>query len=255
MLNDKIVLITGASRGIGAEMARVFAQNGATVAVNYYQSKDKAQKLCEEIVESGGQAAPFYADVTSSQDVNNMVEQISGHFGDADVLVNNALPSYKFDPAQRYTSIETIKWEDFESQYQGAIRGAFNCVQAVLPGMKRKQSGRILNISTNLVYNPVVTYYDYTTAKSGLIGLTRNLAAELGQYGITVNLLAGGLISETDASKAGGKEIFDTVAGLSPLKKVVTTEEFARSALFFASDLSEVVTGQSLSVDAGLTMP
>ncbi len=254
MLKNKTILITGASRGLGADTARVFAENGANVAVNYFKSKEKAEQLCKEINGKNGSAAAFFADVTSAGDVDAMVSAITDHFGSIDVLINNALPSYKFDPSQRYTSIETAEWEDFEKQYQGAVKAAYNCVRAVLPKMKDRNYGRIVNISTNLVYNPVVTYYDYTTAKAGMIGLTRNLAAELGQYGITVNLIAGGLLSETDASKVSGKEVFDTVAGLSPLKKVVTTDQFAKAALFFASDLSEAVTGQSISVDAGLTM-
>jgi len=105
-----------------------------------------------------------------------------------------------------------------------------------------------------LVYNPVVTYYDYTTAKAGLIGLTRNLAAELGQHGIRVNLIAGGLLQTTDASSVTTKEIFDLVASSTPLRKTITVEEFAEAALFFASDWSNAVTGQSISVDGGLTM-
>jgi Dehydrogenases with different specificities (related to short-chain alcohol dehydrogenases) len=128
-------------------------------------------------------------------------------------------------------------------------------IQSALPVMKAQEVSHIINISTNLVYNPVVTYYDYTTAKAGLMGLTRSLATELGQYGIRVNLLAGGLLRTTDASISTTEEVFDFVASATPLRKVVTVEQFAAAVRLFASNLSNSMTGQSISVDGGLTMP
>ena len=101
--------------------------------------------------------------------------------GKVDIVVNNALPTYKFDPTAPYTSIETVQWDNFSQQIEGAVKGVFNMVRTVVPHMKAQHFGKVINISTNLVYNPVVTYYDCTTAKAGLVGLTRNLAAELGQ--------------------------------------------------------------------------
>ncbi len=255
LLADKVALVTGSSRGAGAAMARALAGEGAAVCVNYLRSADKAAAVAAAIKEAGGTAMTYQADVTDPEAVEAMVGAIVERFGRLDVIVNNALPSYRFDPAAPYTSVETVEWAHFTRQYEGAVRGVLNTTRAALPTMKAQRFGKIINISTNLVYNPVVTYYDYTTAKAGMVGLTRNLAAELGPHGIRVNLVAGGLLRTTDASAVTTEEVFEIVANSSPLRTCVTVEEFAQAVLFFASDLSNAVTGQSLSVDAGLTMP
>ena len=255
ILKNKVVIVTGASRGVGASIAQILASEGAAVCVNYLQSRDRAEAVVQAIQEQNGRAFAYQADVTNSVEVAAMVVQVIKTYGRVDIVVNNALPSYKFEPTASYTSIETVQWENFSHQIDGIVKGAVNTVQAVLPQMKSQNFGKIINISTNLVYNPVVTYYDYTTAKAGLVGLTRNLAAELGQYGIRVNLIAGGLLRTTDASSATTDEVFELVAGGTPLRQAIAVEEFAQSVLLFASDWSNAITGQSISVDGGLTMP
>ncbi len=254
ILKEKVAIVTGASRGLGATIAKVLAHEGAAVCVNYFKSESEALKVVEEITKKGGNAFACYADVSKSGDVEELVKEVIRRQQKVDVVVNNALPNYKFDPSAAYTSIETIKWENFSNQIDGAIKAVFNVSRAVLPIMKQRKFGKIINISTNLVYNPVVTYYDYTTAKAGLIGLTRNLAAELGQHGVRVNLIAGGLLEVTDASSVTTKEVFDMVANQTPLRKTITVEEFAKAVIFFASDWSNAITGQSIAVDGGLTM-
>jgi 3-oxoacyl-[acyl-carrier protein] reductase len=253
-LENKVVLVTGASRGVGAAIARELGREGASVCVNYFRSADLAEGVVAEINSIGGQAFSHRADVTDREVVRAMVKATIDRFGKLDAVVNNALPSYSFNPAASYTKIETVEWDQFESQFKGAVQAAFNTTQAVLPHMKARGYGKIVNIATNLIYNPVVTYYDYTTAKAALLGLTRNLAAELGPYGIRVNLVAGGLLHVTDASRVTTEEVFKIVAQSSPLRRVVTVEEFARAVLFFISDWSDPVTGQSIAFDAGLTM-
>lgn len=255
LLKNKVALVTGSSRGVGAAIAKAMAREGASVVINYFQSQSKAESIVDEIVKSGGKAIALRADVTSEEEVKAIVETAVETFGRLDVIVNNALPKYAFDPSANYVSVETVTWENFETQFKGAVGGAVNVVRASLPQMKAQGGGSVINISTNLVYNPVVTYYDYTTAKAAMIGLTRTLAAELGKYNIRVNLIAGGLLSVTDASAMTTKEVFDFVAGVTPLRKVTTVEDFAESTLFFASELSRAITGQSISVDGGLTMP
>lgn len=254
-LINKVVIVTGASRGLGAQIAQKMSAAGASVCVNYLTSKDAAETVVADIVAAGGQAFAYQADVTELEQMQDMAKEVVARYGRIDILVNNALPSYQFNPSADYTSIETVKWAHFSQQLDGIIQGAVNAVQAVLPQMKTQQIGKIINISTNLVYNPVVTYYDYTTAKSALIGLTRNLASELGQYGIRVNLLAGGLLKTTDASRLTTEEVFDYIATTTPLRQATSVADFANSVLLMASDLSAAITGQSIAVDGGLTMP
>ena len=255
LLTGKVAIVTGASRGLGAQIATQMAAAGASVCVNYLNSKDAADKIVVDIIAAGGTAFAYQGDVTSLEQMQAMAAEVIEHFGQIDILVNNALPQYQFNPSADYTSIETVKWSHFSQQIDGIVQGAVNTVQAVLPQMKSQQMGKIINISTNLIYNPVVTYYDYTTAKSALIGLTRNLASELGQYGIRVNLLAGGLLKTTDASSLTTEDVFDYIATTTPLRQATSVSDFANSVLLMASDLSAAITGQSIAVDGGLTMP
>jgi 3-oxoacyl-[acyl-carrier protein] reductase len=254
-LNKQVALITGASRGVGAEIARKMGDQGIKVCVNYFQQKEKANKIVDEIISNGGQAFSFQADVRNQEAVRMMVQEIITKYGRIDIVVNNALPKYEFNPNANYCSIDTIIWENFQVQFDGVVGGVINTTKEVLPFMKKQNNGRIINISTNLVYNPVVTYYDYTTAKSALIGLTRSLASELGKYGIKVNLLAGGLLSVTDASSVTTEEVFNYIANSTPLRKVTTVSDFASSVLLFCTNWSDAITGQSISIDGGLTMP
>ena len=255
LLADKVALVTGASRGAGAAIARRLAAEGAAVCVNYLQSADKAAAVVEAIEAAGGRAFAHQADVTDAEAVRGMVAATAERYGRVDVSVSNALPAYAFDPAAPYVSVETVGWDHFQRQYEGAVRGAFHLAQALLPAMKAQGKGKLIHIGTNLVYSPVVTYHDYTAAKAGLLGLTRTLAAELGPHGIRVNLVAGGLLQTTDASAVTTPEVFGHVAAATPLRQTVTPEQFAAAVVFFASDLSDAVTGQALAVDGGLTMP
>jgi len=254
-LAGRVTIITGGSRGVGAELARVYAREGASVVVNYFKSKLAADSVVQSIQEAGGNAIAQYGDVTNPTDMEALANAAVTAFGKIDVLVNNALVEYQFDATSAKTSIMSVEWDDFDSQFQGTIRGAVNAAKAVLPHMEQNNYGKIVNIGTNLMYDPVVTYYDYTTSKAALVGLTRNLAKELGPKGIRVNLVAGGLLETTDASSLTSKEVFGFVADGTPLKKTTTVSDFAEACVYFAARASDAVTGQSLSVDGGLTMP
>lgn len=184
-----------------------------------------------------------------------MFEQSAKYFGKPiTTVVNNVLPgNFKFNGEGR-KSIEQIEYEDFDVHFRGYIQGTLNTTKAALPGFKAAGFGRIINIGSNLVHNPVVPYLDYTTGKAALLGLTRTLAKDLGQYGVTVNLVSGGLLKVTDASAATPESVFDAVAGSTPLRKCTTPEEVADTVLFFASPWSRGVTGQEMVVDGGLVM-
>jgi 3-oxoacyl-[acyl-carrier protein] reductase len=253
VLEGKVALVTGASRGVGAAIARCLAQEGAAVVVNYLKSEEKAEDIARRIREDGSKALPHRADITDEAAVQEMVATATESLGPVDILVNNALPDYKFDPAAR-ESFASIRWEDYLQQL-GALRGALYCSQAVVPGMIKKGGGRIVSILSNLMNNPVVAYHDYTTAKSAFLGFSRNLAAELGEHNITVNMVAGGLIDETDASAPTTEEIRQLVAGSTPLRRLSTPEDLGRAVLMFASPWANFVTGQYITCDGGLVMP
>lgn len=223
--------------------------------MNYFRSKEAAAEVVASITEAGGSAIAQYGDVTVAGDMEALAKAAVEVFGRIDVLVNNALVNYRFDPACKGASIRTVEWETFDEQFRGTVGGAVNAVRAVIPHMEQSKYGKIVNIGTNLVYDPVVTYYDYTTTKAALVGLTRNLAKELCPNGIRVNLVAGGLLERTDASSLTTPEVFGFVADGTPLRRATTVSDFAEACVYFAAGASDAVTGQSLSVDGGLTMP
>lgn len=248
-INKQLVLITGGARGLGKSLSKAFLTQGAKVIVNYLNSAQAAEQLCQE---HAGNALALKADVSDPHAVEQMVNTAQKHFGmTISTVINNALPSFSFNGDQRPFA-DTIKWDHFEQQYHGIIRGALNTTQATLAGMRAQNFGRIVNIGTNLFQNPVVPYHDYTAAKAALLSLTRTMANDLGQYGITVNMMSGGLLKTTDASAATPEAVFDLIAANTPLRRVITPAEFADVALFFASPWAQAVTGQNLIVDGGL---
>lgn len=253
MLEGKVALVTGASRGIGRAIAGSLANEGAAVVVNYHKSEERAAEVARKIKEKGGKALPLRADVTDESAVEQMVQAAAEALGPIDILVNNALPNYKFDPVSR-KDFASIGWGDYQHQL-GGLQGAFHCSQAVVSGMTERGEGRIINILTNLINNPVVAYHDYTTAKSAFLGFSRNLASELGPSGITVNMIAGGLIDGTDASAPTTDEVRQIVAGSTPLRRLGTPEDMGRAVLMFASPWANFVTGQYITCDGGLVMP
>ena len=174
------------------------------------------------------------------------------HFGSAITsIINNALIHFEFNGDAR-PKIEELTAEMMQQQFDGAVLAALNTTQVALNDMKQAHFGRIVNIGTNLVQNPIVPYHDYTTAKAALLAFTRTTSQDLGQYGINVNMLSGGLLQATDASKATPNAVFDLIAASTPLRKVTTPEEFAAAIMMFLSPYSRAVTGQNLIVDGGL---
>lgn len=250
-LSKQTVLITGASRGVGAALATAFAKEGANVIVNYFNSKEKAENLVKIL---GDHAIAIQADVRDKEQVNEMVVKAKNYFNTPiTTIINNALIDFRFNPITQKNAFE-LDWENFNIQFEGSIKGSLNTIQACLGDMKEMEFGRIVNIGTNLFQNPVVAYHEYTTGKAALLGFTRNMAKELGQYGITVNMISGGLLKQTDASSVTTEEVFEIIKSTTPLQKVTAPEELADTALFFASPWARSVTGQNLVVDGGLVM-
>ena len=247
-LNEQTVLVTGAGRGFGAAIASAFAREGSKVVVNYRNSQKEAEELATRL---GERAVALQADVRDADAVAQMVRQAEMELGAITTVVHNALADYSFNGDAR-TSIGDLTAAEMSSQHSTAVLGALNVIQATTPIMADAGFGRIVTIGTNLVQNPVVPYHDYTSAKAALLALTRTAAAELGPKGITVNMISGGLLRTTDASAATPVEVFDYIAGVTPLRSVTTPEEAADSVLFFASPWARAVTGQNLVVDGGL---
>jgi 3-oxoacyl-[acyl-carrier protein] reductase len=249
----KVVLVTGASRGIGAAISRAFAKEGAFVIVNYLQNEEMAEKVASECIELGGDGWAVQGDVTSEAAVNGMIEQVALEAGKIDVVVNNAFKSFQFDPENRKLAWE-LKWDDYQAQIDGAVRSTHYMCQAVIPIMKKQSQGSIINMISNLVERPIVPYHEYNTAKTALLGYSRNLAAEVGAFGIRVNCVAPGLVYPTDASRTTKEELKEIIIAQTPLKRIATPDDIAGPVMFLASDWSRFMTGQTLYVDGGFVM-
>jgi len=248
-LDQQLVLITGAARGLGEHLVRAFLREGASVVINYRNSAEAAHKLAAE---EPIRALAVQADVTDRAAVQAMFAQARQHFGfPVTTLINNALPDFSFNGDAR-PNAEQLTWENLNHQFTGVVGGALNTTQAALAGMRELGFGRIVNVGTNLFQNPVVPYHDYTAGKAALLSLTRTLSQDLGPDNITVNMVSGGLLRTTDASAATPEAVFDFIAASTPLRRVTTPAEFADATLFFASPWARSVTGQNLVVDGGL---
>ncbi|MDM1780289.1 3-oxoacyl-ACP reductase [Acinetobacter sp. RF14B] len=248
-IRDQIVLVTGGARGLGLAISHALLSEGARVVVNYHNSQQAAEQLAQQYPE---QVFIYQADVTQADQVNAMFAAAKSHFNEAiHAVVNNALIQFEFNGDAR-PKVEQLTWDMMQRQLSGAVQAALNTTQAALQDMQQNRFGRIVNIGTNLVQNPVVPYHDYTAAKAALLAFTRTTAQDLGQYGIHVNMLSGGLLQKTDASKATPDAVFDLIAASTPMGHVVSPEEFAAAILMFLSPYARAVTGQNLIVDGGL---
>ena len=247
----RTVLVTGGSRGLGSTIVKTLAHQGFNVVINYNKSKDAAEKLVSEIGEEN--AIAIQADVTKRNEVDQLIKEATAYFGQIDVVVNNALVDFKFDPSKQKSFTE-LTWDDYQKQVDGTLKAAFNIVQSVVPQFIERQNGMIISIGTNLFQNPVVPYHEYTTAKAGLIGFMRNIASELGVHGIKANVVSGGLLKTTDASAVTTPEVFDLIAQSTPLKKVTEPQDVANMVAYLSSEHATGITGQNFTVDGGLTM-
>lgn len=250
---DRAILVTGASRGIGAAIAKAFAAEGGIVVVNYRSNEAAAEAVVAECRALGGEALAIAADVTSAEAVSAMATRIAEEVGRLDVVVNNAFAPYRFDPDNRARFWET-PWEAYEQQFEGAVKAAYTISRAMLPLLQRRSGAAIVNLASDLVTRPSIPYHDYTTAKAALMGFSRNLAAELGPLGIRVNCVAPGLVYPTQASATTPEEVREMLIAQTPLRRIATPEDVAGPVLFLASDWSRFVTGQMLHVDGGLVM-
>ncbi len=247
MMKGRVALVTGASRGIGAATARLLAANGASVAVNYFQSKNAALAVVEEITKACGKAITVRADVRDEEQVLAMVAEIEKSFGPVDTLVSNASIGFPVKPLTEFS------WPEFEAKLTGELKSAFFCCQAVLPKMIERKSGCIIAISSTLSRHSSPGFIAHCTAKSGLDAFIRSLAEEVGPASIRVNVIAPGL-TLTDATAWLPEEQKTMIASMTPLQRVATPEDVAGAVLAMASDHNRFVTGCYVPVSGGLLM-
>jgi len=247
MMKGRTVLVTGASRGIGAATAKCLAEQGANIAVNYFLSAEAAQKVVEDIIALGGNAIAVKADVRIEAEVNEMVKEVEQTLGPIDTLVSNASIGF---PVMPFTE---FKWSDFEAKLSGELKSTFFCAKAVVPGMIERKSGCIIAISSTLSRHSSPGFIAHCTAKSGLDAFVRSLATELGQFGIRANVVAPGL-TLTDATAWIEDEQKAAMAGMTPLQRVASPEDIAGAVLSLASEQMGFVTGCYVPVSGGMLM-
>jgi len=248
LLAHKVALITGSARGTGAGIARVFAREGASVVINQVREEGNPQRVLEEIQTAGGKALCVKADITDEAQVREMVKKAEEAFGKVDILVSNyaaAIPRKGF---------QETTWADWQAQIDTTLKAAFLCTQAVLPGMKARRWGRIISVNTIGIHQPAPHYHGYTAAKTAMLGFTRNLAVEVGQDNITVNIVSPGLTLTEEVQAMLTAEAREKHEKQVPLRRSGTVEDTANVTLFFASELGSFLTGLYLPVCGGQVM-
>lgn len=243
---EKTVLITGASRGIGAETARLFAQRGWTVGIHYHRARDRAEALLEALQKAGARGAVYQADMASREEIWAMVRQFTADFGAPEVLVCSAGIARQ----ELFSDITPESWREIMCV---DLDGVFHCCQAVLPGMLHRKRGRIITLSSMWGQVGASCEVAYSAAKAGVIGLTKALAKELGPSGITVNCVAPGVI-DTEMNAKLTREDKDALAEETPLERLGTPRDAAESIYFLASEGGAFFTGQVLAPNGGFVI-
>jgi 3-oxoacyl-[acyl-carrier protein] reductase len=238
-LSDHIALVTGGSRGIGKAIALALANAGAGVAVNYRERAEDAASVVDAIHRIGGRAVPIAADVSVASSVQSMISAVDQQLGPIDILINNAGSALT-------RGLDDITEEDFDRTIAVNLKSAFLCTQAVLPHMRARRLGRIINISSiGARIGARSTSVAYGAAKAGMEGLTRAYALRLAPEGVTVNAIAPGLI-DTEM----GKPLIEAgLAAQIPVGRVGTGDDIAQTVLLLVQD--DFITGQTLAVNGG----
>ncbi|OLA90677.1 MAG: 3-oxoacyl-[acyl-carrier-protein] reductase [Roseburia sp. 40_7] len=246
MLTGKIALVTGAGRGIGAEIARTFAREGAAVIINYNGSKERAEKVAAEIIAAGGKAETYQCNVADDAACKEMIDTCIKSYGRIDILVNNA-------GITRDDLLMRMSEEDFDAVIDTNLKGTFHTIRHMSRYFLKQKSGKIINMSSVSGILGNAGQANYSASKAGVIGLTKSVARELASRRINVNAIAPGFIA-TDMTDAMTEEAKEKIAESIPFKRIGQPEEIAEMALFLASDKSDYITGQVFAVDGGMTI-
>ena len=243
---NKTALITGATRGIGKQIALTLAQNGYDIAINYRTENDALKETKKQIEEKGVKCLTVQGDVSNFEDCEKIVKEIIEEYGKIDVLVNNA-------GITKDTLLMRMKKEDFEDVIDTNLVGTFNVTKNVISHMMKARSGRIINISSVVGVAGNAGQTNYSASKAGMIGFTKSLAKEVASRGILVNAVAPGFI-ETGMTDVLKDEIKEEIAKSIPLKRMGKTEDVANIVKFLVSEESSYITGQVINVDGGMLM-
>lgn len=246
MLNGKVALVTGASRGIGREIALTLAKEGATVIINYNGSKERAEEVKNTIESTGGSASIYQCNVSDFQACEEMIKNLVKEFGHIDILVNNA-------GITKDNLIMKMKEEDFDAVLNINLKGTFNTIRHLSRQMLKQRSGKIINISSVSGILGNAGQANYAASKAGVIGLTKTMARELASRGITVNAVAPGFV-DTEMTEVLTEEVKEAACRQIPLGRFGKPSDIANMVAFLASDKADYITGQVLSVDGGMNI-
>ena len=247
-MDRRVAVITGASRGIGAATARVLAERGFRVVVNYRSSAEQADEVVRAATEAGGEAMALRADVTAPDDVTAMIDETEQRWGRVDVMVHNAL--IPFD----VTSFADLRWEQLGGKLDRELHAAFMITKAVVPGMISRRYGRLVYLSTGLSRRPREGMIALGTAKAALDQFVRYIALELAPHGITANLVAPATVDETKVTGQLTTDQVHKLGAANPMGRLVRPDEVAKTVAFLASEESGFTTGHYLPVNGGLSM-
>ncbi len=246
LLEGKVALITGASRGIGRSIALALAKEGAAVAINYAGNVKAAEEVQAEIAGSGGKAIIVKADVSDAEAVEAMIETVVNEYGTIDILVNNA-------GITRDGLLIRMKQQDWDAVINTNLSGIFNCTKSVAKLMMKKRAGKIVNMASVVGLTGNIGQTNYSAAKAGVVGFTKSLARELAARGVTVNAVAPGCIA-TDMTAVIPDKAKENLINNIPLGKMGNPEDVANTVLFLVSDKAAYITGQVINVDGGMVM-
>ncbi len=242
----RVVLVTGGSRGIGKETAKVYAENGYDVAINYVSDKTDVEGIKKEFQDMGVKCLMVKADVSNEEDVNNMVEKVISEFGKIDVLVNNA-------GITKDTLLMRMSKEDFDKVIDINLKGTFLVTKAVIKYMMKKRNGSIINLASVVGVVGNSGQSNYSASKAGIIGFTKSVAKELASRNIRANAVAPGFI-ETDMTNVLKDDVKENIGNQIPLKRMGTAKEVAELIYFLGTEKSSYITGQVINIDGGMVM-
>lgn len=246
VLKDKVIIVTGGGQGIGRAFALRLAEEGARVVIAEIDAQ-KARAVADEIVSQGGEALPLPTDVSDPDSAEEMARMTVDTYGQIDVLVNNAAIYYGL----QMKSFDKISVEEWRQLMAVNVDGLFYCARAVIPHMRKRRSGRIINMTSGAYHLPVPGIAHYITSKGAVIGFTRALACELGGDGINVNAIAPGFTMSEASKVLAGPELADAIASRQCIRRSEQPEDLVGALVFLASDDSAFFTGQTMTVDGG----